>query len=333
MAVQVREIRCKSVLNRVQSTYMPFKWSVNPYRGCSHACVYCYARRYHEYLELGPGRDFETQILVKTNAPEVLRSELSKSSWRREWVAVGTAVDPYQPVEGRYKITRGILEALCDYETPASIVTKNTMILRDTDLLERLTARAGCRVYFSVTTIDDRLARKIEPDTPPPLRRLEAMRELAARGIEAGVLVAPVLPGITDDEESLRRVALAAAAHGARHLSGAPLRLQGSVRNVYLSFLEESFPKLRRLYDDLYRSDYAPRRYRERIAAVLHEMSKVIEFTAWIGEGDQTSRPHNRPSPGATAARSGTHATRSGEPGFALRSIGAKGAAQLLLFG
>lgn len=314
--VQVREIECRSALNRVQSPSMPFKWSINPYRGCQHACVYCYARRYHEYLELSADGDFETKIFVKSNAPEVLRGELSKASWKREWVAIGTAVDPYQPVEGRYKVTRRIFEALCDYDTPASIVTKNTMILRDADLLERLSARAGCSVYFSVTTIDDRLAKKIEPDTPPPMRRLEAMRQLVARGIEAGVMVAPVLPGITDDEVSLRRVALAAAAHGARHLSGAPLRLQGSVRNVYLSFLTETFPRLKRLYDDLYRKDYAPRHYRERIGARLHEMSKILELDTRLRlESDTPSQLETNPARRSSGVAIGN------------------GAAQLCLFG
>ena len=296
--IQVHEVRCKSVLNRVQSEMMPFKWSINPYRGCQHACVYCYARRYHEYLDLGPGRDFETQIFVKVNAPEVLRTELARPSWRREWVAVGTAVDPYQPAEGRYKITRGVLESLCDYDTPVSIVTKNTMIVRDADILERLSRGAGCRVYFSLSTIEERLARKLEPGTPPPLARLKVMRQLVERGIEAGVLVAPVLPGITDDDAALRRVALAAAAHGARYLSGAPLRLQGSVRGVYLSFIEEAFPRLRKLYETMYTGDYAPRGYRQRIGAKLHEMEKILELGGRLGYGEKRSPTPTDETPG-----------------------------------
>ena len=335
--VHVREVECKSVLNRVHSDKMPFKWSINPYRGCQHACIYCYARRYHEYLDLGPDRDFETQIFAKVNAPEVLRTELARPTWKREWVAIGTAVDAYQPIEGRYKITRRVLEALCDYDTPVSIVTKNTMILRDADVLQRLSNRAGCRVYFSVTTMDDRLAKKLEPETPPPLRRLQAMQHLVRLGVDAGVLVAPVLPGITDDDASLRRVALAAAAHGARWLSGAPLRLQGSVRNVYLSFLEEAFPRLTRLYDAMYRGEYAPRRYRDRVAAKIHEMSKILDMDRRFGYvKSPTPSVSERPESGPERRRFEPAESAFAERPTARRPIAVaigRGAAQLRLFG
>src|SRR5690606_25539228 len=146
---QVVEIQCKSLLNRVVSQRMPFRWSINPYRGCEHKCVYCYARRYHTYLDLEPGVDFERKIFVKVNAPRVLRRELARKSWQRENVAIGTAVDPYQPVEGKYKLTRQILQALLDYWTPCSVITKNTMILRDADLLAELCRGPGCTVWIS----------------------------------------------------------------------------------------------------------------------------------------------------------------------------------------
>lgn len=266
------EIRCKSLLNRVNAPGMSFGWSINPYRGCAHACVYCYARRYHEYLELGPGEDFEQIVFVKVNAVEVLRRELSRRSWRRDEVAIGTAVDPYQPAEGRYRLTRGILEALADYETPCSIVTKNSMILRDLDVLERLSRGPGVSVSFSVTTVDPSLARRLEPDTPPPKRRLEVMRRLAEAGVRAGVLLAPVLPGITDDRRSLEAVIRAAAEHGAAFVHAAVLRLQGSVKDVYREFLADEVPGLLPLYERLYPAAYAPWSYQERI---LDEVARI----------------------------------------------------------
>src|SRR5690606_29584972 len=195
---QVVEIQCKSLLNRVVSQRMPFRWSINPYRGCEHKCVYCYARRYHTFLDLDPGSDFENKIFVKVNAPEVLRQELARPGWPREKIAIGTAVDPYQPVEGKYKLTRRILEALLEADTPCSIVTKNAMIRRDLDLFTQLGRGPGCTVFVSVTTLDEALARRLEPGTPPPRRRLETVRELASHGVEAGVMIAPVLPGLTD---------------------------------------------------------------------------------------------------------------------------------------
>lgn len=272
--VLVREVECKSLLNKVQSANMPFRWSINPYRGCVHACRYCYARRYHEYLGLGAGEDFERQILVKVNAAEVLRRELSRPSWRREWVALGTAVDPYQPVEGRYKLTRSILAVLLAHRTPCLLVTKNTMVRRDRDLLRQMAAECGCRVYFSVVTMDANLARRLEPDTPPPVQRLAAMEALAREGVDVGVFVAPVLPGLTDSARNLHEVARQAAAHGARYLSGAALRLQGSVREVFLNFLQVERPELIPLYEWLYPGAYARSGYRAGIARRLAQLAE-----------------------------------------------------------
>ncbi len=271
------EMECKSLLNRVETPYMSFGWSVNPYRGCAHACVYCYARRYHEYLDLGPGKDFEQQIFVKVNAVEVLRRELARKSWTRDSVAVGTAVDPYQPAEGRYRLTRGILEALADYHTPCSIVTKNSMILRDVDVLQRLARGPGVTVAFSVTTLNNALVKRIEPDTPPPLQRLRVMQHLVNAGIKAGVLLAPILPGLTDDTRSLSEVMRAARDHGAAFVSAAVLRLQGSVKDVYEDFLRQEVPWLAPLYEQLYPAAYARQGYQDRI------MRKVKQLKARYG--------------------------------------------------
>lgn len=267
-------IECKSVLNRVNAPSMPFHWSINPYRGCSHACVYCYARRYHEWFELNAGPDFERRLFVKINAPQVLRRELSRKSWRREKVAIGTAVDPYQPLEGRYRITRGILEALRDHWTPCSIVTKNTMILRDLDILQELAQGPGCTVMFSVTTVDPELAAKLEPDTPPPAQRLSALRRLRAAGVEAGVMAAPVLPGLTDSRKQLEAVFQAAAFHGAQFCRVGVLRLEGSVRPVYEGFLDREAPYLRPAYAGLYKGAYASPSYQERIERLAAALAR-----------------------------------------------------------
>ena len=181
-----QEVHVRSALAR--SMGMPFKWALNPYRGCTHACEYCYARKYQRHLELGSGDDFSSFILVKRNLPAVLRRELSRPSWARELVAVGTATDPYQPIEGHYRITRGCLEALVDAETPFSIVTKGPMVVRDVDVLARATRRAGCEVYMSVPSVDERAWSQLEPGTAPPAQRIRAVRQLTDAGIEAAVL-------------------------------------------------------------------------------------------------------------------------------------------------
>jgi len=266
------EIQCKSLLNRVDAPSMGFCWSVNPYRGCAHACVYCYARRYHEYFDLGAGKDFEQQIFVKVNAVEVLRRELSRRTWKRELVAVGTAVDPYQPAEGRYRLTRGILEALADYGTPCSIVTKNSMILRDLDVLQRLARGPGVTVAFSITTLEPVLVKRVEPDTPPPLQRLRVMEQLVRAGIRAGVLLAPVLPGLTDDVRSMDAVIRAARDHGAAFVSAGVLRLQGSVKDVYQEFLQQEVPWLLPMYQRLYPAANAPRAYQNRIMRQVEQL-------------------------------------------------------------
>lgn len=285
MRTEVIEQPCKSVLNRVAGDSMPFRWSINPFRGCEHACVYCYARRYHEYLEMDPGREFETRIIAKVNAPEVLRRELGRRSWRREPVAIGTAVDPYQPAEGRYRITRRILEALLDFKTPCSLITKNTMILRDLDVLQALAAGPGCRVYFSITTLDARLVKEIEPDTPPPARRLEVLRALVRSGVPAGVILAPVLPALTDQPDSLEAVVRAAAEHGACSLQTGVLRLEGATRAVYESFLARRYPVLLPYYRSLYRTAYAPLAYQRRIQSQVRELARAC------GIGKDASRP------------------------------------------
>src|SRR5215212_3614768 len=196
--------------------------------------------------------DFETKIVVKSNMPEVLRQELRRRSWTRERVAIGTATDAYQPCEGRYQLTRHCLEALRDHDTPVSIVTKSTLILRDPDLLAELAQGPGAMVYFTVTTLDPDLWRLIERGTPPPLKRLRVMQQLSNAGVPCGVFLAPILPGITDAVESIDGVAAAAKAHGAASFGSAVLRLAPQVKEHYLAFVRETFPDLLPRYERAY---------------------------------------------------------------------------------
>ncbi|MGQ0570532.1 MAG: radical SAM protein, partial [Armatimonadota bacterium] len=220
---QFLEMQVKTVLNRVEG--MPFRWSINPYRGCSHACVFCYARRTHWFLDEDGVNEWATKVFVKVNAPEVLRLELSRPSWKREMVALGTATDPYQAIEGRYRVTRRILEALRDFRTPVSIITRCPMIVRDVDLLQEMARRADVTVCVRVATTDTRLAREIEPTVAPPLQRLRTVGRLTSAGIRTGVMLAPILPGLTDHPKHLEAVIRAARHHGAHFVGHNTLHL------------------------------------------------------------------------------------------------------------
>ena len=247
--VTYREVTCKSALNRVKG--MPFEWSLNPYAGCSHGCTYCYARSYFALADKDPGRGFDSVIDVKTNFVEVLRQELRRP--KTGTVALGTATDPYQPCEGRYRLTRGTIEAILERPVPLAIVTKNPMVVRDADLLARLAERVDVIVHFSITTLDQALWRKIEPRTAPPEARLRALATLRGRGVRAGVLCAPVIPEMTDDEASITAVARAARDHGAVSFGSRPLKLDPGTREVWFGFVAAQFPELLPRFIDGYR--------------------------------------------------------------------------------
>lgn len=272
--VQYEEVRCKEALSRV--TGMPFRWSLNPYRGCVHGCHYCFARRFHYVLELDPSADFAGLIFVKVNAPEALALQVSAPSWRREQVAIGTATDPYQPIEGKYRLTRRCLEVLASFRTPASIVTKGTMVVRDVDVLTDLARRAGSTVCFSVPTLDADLWRRLEPGTPPPWQRLRAMERLATAGVHVGVLMAPVVPLLTDGRASMEQVARAAADHGARFLGANVMYLKEGTREHFLGFLAQEYPELLDAYRQLYPGYYAPRRLQERVHAAVQALREDV---------------------------------------------------------
>lgn len=240
--VRYSEITVKSALTRVHG--MPyFSWSLNPYRGCTHACTYCYAREYHAKMGRDTGAGFDREVEVKVNFPDVLRSEL-RALRLRESVALGTGTDPYQRCEGRYRLTRRSLEALIESPLPLVIVTKGTLIVRDVDLLTRLARRTSVRICFSVGSVDADLARRCEPEAPPPASRLEALRRLRAADLDAGVIAAPILPGLSDGEASLDAVAAAARANDATFFHHRPLKLDPGVRPHYFTFLAEHFPVL-----------------------------------------------------------------------------------------
>ena len=262
------EVEAKSILNRVPAASgMPFEWTINVYRGCSHSCLYCFARPSHTYLNFDAGRDFERKIVVKVNAPEVLRRELRKKSWTGAHVAMGTNTDPYQRCEGRYRLTRGVLEVLRDYANPCSVLTKSPLLLRDLDLFVELAETAGFSANLSIGTLDEEVWRRSEPGTPHPRARMAAVKQLVAAGIPCGILMAPILPGISDSPGQLREVVRAAADAGASHLTPITLHLRPGVKEEFLPWLEETYPELVPDYRRLYRGSNAPRPVREAIGA------------------------------------------------------------------
>jgi DNA repair photolyase len=270
LGINFHEVRAKSALNRVPGTYLPFNWTVNPFRGCSHACTYCFARQSHTYLDLDAGRDFEREIVVKVNVPELLRAELNRASWKRELVAFGTNTDPYQWAEGRYRLMPPMLEALRDAETPASVLSKSSLALRDLDLYLELAEVADVSVNFSVPTLDEEAWRETEPHTPHPRKRLEAVAKFNEAGIPSGVLVAPLMPGINDSPEQVEEIVSLAEEAGATFVNGIALHLRPGVKEVFMSWLSAARPDLVRRYEDLYDGrSYAPPGERKRIAGLV----------------------------------------------------------------
>ena len=274
-------VNARSIINTVPAeSRMPFRHTINPYRGCSHACVYCFARPTHDYLGLGIGTDFERKIVVKVNAIERLRAELRAPSWDGDHIAMGTNTDPYQHAEGKYHLTRGIVETLSAARNPFSILTKSTLVLRDAALLAAACERTEVAVSFSVGTLDRSVWSLTEPGTPPPDRRVEALRRLTAMGIPCGVLVAPVLPGLSDSEEQLTEVVEACAEAGAQSISGVALHLRGTVRGHYLDWLQAQRPDLVRLHRARFRRGaYQEDAERERVEGIVRAAARRCGVT------------------------------------------------------
>ena len=262
-----QEVHVKSALT--EAVGMPFRWALNPYRGCTHACEYCYARKYQRHLELDAGDEFSTVILVKTNLPEVLSREVTRRTWAHEQVAIGTATDPYQPIEGHYRLTRRAVQILLASRTPFSITSKGPMVVRDVDLLVEAMRYAGCHVFLSVPSVDEVAWSKLEPGTAPPGQRLRAVRELIDAGVDAGVLMMPLVPGITTLRSSIERTLQAIADSGARFVGANVAHLEVGVREHFFSFLTREYPHLLDGYRRLYPRGYAPKGYVDNVKTIV----------------------------------------------------------------
>lgn len=293
VGVTFHEVNAKSALNRVAATSpMPFPWSINPYRGCTHGCVYCFARGTHAYLEFDTGHDFDTQIVVKINIADVLRRELSRGSWRREHVAMGTNTDPYQRAEGRYQLMPAVIRALADSGTPFSILTKGTVLSRDLPLLASARQQVPVGMGVSLALLDPELQALLEPGTPSPRARLDLIRRMTAAGLPCGVLIAPLLPHLTDSEEQIRELVGDLVEAGVTGISAIALHLRPGAREWFLGWLRSTRPNLVPVYERLYaRGSNAAPEYRQMLSE---------RFTAIRAEFglDTADPPSNRGVPG-----------------------------------
>lgn len=295
--ITFHEVMCKSALNKVpNASAMPFHYTVNGYRGCSHACRYCFARPTHEYLDLNCGNDFDTQVVVKTNVVDVLRRELSRKSWRREVVALGTNTDPYQRAEGRYALMPGIVGALAESGTPMSILTKGTLLRRDLPLISDAAAHVPISLAVSLAVADPALHTKVEPGTPSPQARLALIAAIHEAGLTCHVMVAPVLPYLTDSVEYLDGLLGEIAAAGAAGVTVLGLHLRGSTRAWFMAWLAQAYPQLVGKYRELYRRGaYLPQSYRDELRA------RAAPLIAKHRLGGDQRRPGLQPSRGVVA--------------------------------
>ena len=297
--ITFHEVLCKSALNKVpEASNLPFRYTVNAYRGCSHACRYCFARPTHEYLDFDSGNDFDRELVVKTNVAEVLRRELFRRSWTRDAVALGTNTDPYQRAEGRYALMPGIIAALADSGTPFSILTKGTLLRRDLPLIVDAGARVGVSVAVSLAMLDPDLHRSVEPGTPTPAARLELISAIAAAGLDCHVMVAPVLPYLTDSQAHLQALLSRIAAAGATGVTVFGLHLRGATRGWFLAWLGSTYPELLPRYRELYgRGAYLGPQYREQLR------NRVAPLVARYGLGNGANRLDTmRTAPAAVSA-------------------------------
>jgi DNA repair photolyase len=285
------EITCKSAIHRVQG--MPYlKWSLNPYGGCVHKCRFCFAVQYRVVADQGTQQDFGTRLFIKTNILDVLARQLRGRALQGEHITMGTATDPYQPVEGRYRLTRGALGLLGEHANPVSLLTKSPMVIRDVDLLVDLTRIASAEVFFSITTVDLDLWRTVEPGTANPFHRLRAMRTLREAGVRAGVLMAPVLPGLTDSAASIAAVAAAAREFDAAYFSANVLRLAPHVKEFYMGFIGDEYPDLLERYERAYPGTYAPPLYHEKLNERIQRIRAEYGFS---GHTERRGAPEPAP--------------------------------------
>ncbi len=296
--VEFVEMPVKQILNRCDNLQMPFRWTINPYRGCEFGCVYCYARYTHEFLELRDPIDFERRIFVKRMAAEVLARTLSRTPIGSDPIAIGTATDPYQPAERKFGLTRSMLEVFAQLGgLSLSITTKSGLIARDTELLKAINARSKLSVNFSIITLDRRLQRIIEPRAPRPALRLRALAELSAAGIRCNVLVMPIIPGMTDAPAHIEAVIRAARRAGASGVWWRSLFLKPAAARRFIPFVAENFPHLRKRIDEFYgRSTYAPRSYDEHLGVLFDRLRRKHGFAPDAERHPQAAPPATRPA-------------------------------------
>ncbi|MCA4134674.1 Rv2578c family radical SAM protein [Arthrobacter sp. M4] len=283
--ITFHEVTAKSVLNKVPpGSRMPFEWTINPYRGCSHACVYCFARKSHTYLDFDSGLDFDSQVVVKVNAAEVLRRELSRPGWGHHHVALGTNTDPYQRAEGRYQLMPGIIRTLADSGTPLSILTKGTLLSRDIPLLKAAASQVPVGVGISLAMLDEELSATIEPGTPTPRARLALIRRLRNAGLECNVMAMPILPWLTDGEESLHSLFQALSEAGATGVTAGALYLRPGTREWFMQWLGKHHPELVGRYRSLYgQGSYASKEYQKWLASRVVAVKARYGFTGTQG--------------------------------------------------
>jgi DNA repair photolyase len=282
LGIRFHEIHARSAINAVpERSRMPFRWTINPYRGCTHACIYCFARPTHTYLDLNAGRDFEREIVVKVNAPELVRAELGRASWQGMHVALGTNTDPYQWVESRYRLMPGIWEAMRDFRNPCSVLTKSPLLLRDIGLFKEIAGRTKFVANLSVPTLDEKAWRASEPHTPHPKTRLAAVGELNRAGIPTGILIAPLMPGINDDPRQVEKILEVAGEMGATNVGGIGLHLRAEVKDLFMDWLRQYRPDLVPRYEKLYgrgRGAYLPKEERARLAKLARGKNPPRRF-------------------------------------------------------
>ena len=279
--VTFHEVLAKTALNKVPGGggALPFGWTINPYRGCQHACTYCFARPTHEYLDLDAGRDFDSQIIVKTNVAEVLERELARPSWPHHPVALGTNTDPYQRAEGRYRLMPGVIAALAASGTPLSILTKGTLLRRDLPLLAEAREHVPVDLAMSIAIFDPDLQRSVEPGTPTAEARLQTVRAVREAGFDCAVLLMPVLPFLTDTREQLHRAFSALAEAGATSIAYSALHLKPGVKEWYLAWIERAHPELLERTTALYSGGtYAPKEYRRWLADRIRPLMRQYGF-------------------------------------------------------
>ena len=279
MKVNYIEQNCKSILHKINRTNLPFNWGANPYRGCLHSCIYCFARYTHKYLDLDPKREFETTIFIKINAPQILRKEFSSPKWKKALVNLGSVCDPYQPIETKYTITREMLKVFLQYNNPITIATKSDLILRDLNILKEITERNFINIVFSISSIGEHITKELEPRAPSTQRRLKAISVLRNNGLKVGVLLMPIVPFLNDCENEIENLFQKISEAGANFVLPGILYLQGPTKMRFIDYIKEEHPKLIEKYKDFYKSRSPPKSYRDIKHSLFRRLVKKYNLT------------------------------------------------------